>query len=377
MKVLLMATVVANAVSRLIALVRFKTFRLMSIILLGKESASAVIGQCVSSDLEFSNQEAVRSRVSERKLLSEISVQRYELVKVPTCWKMMFSRPGLFPRRYGYVLDDVVVGPDSGVIYVPPKSYWREDGIILIPSVCHPYFLFQSGVQEVMRRVVPIEESMAICPMPVIGYYHEMFEGLVRVFIARRFFGDIKVLVSTRRPRHIDEMLAAIGVAKNQIIYSDCPVRVKKGVLIPRWSDCGENLKEDVCEFRDYLVSRLPTECYGARKLYISRAKSRRSLPNEHDVEEFLAGNGFRVAYFEEMSFVDQLKAIRSADIVVSPHGAGLSNLIVAKPSTKVIEIMTQGWANSCYGHLASSLGLDYTCIDAGDGGLIEKLNAL
>ena len=377
MKVFLVATVVANAVSRLIALVRFKTFRLMSIILLGKESASAVIGQCVSSDLEFSNQEAVRSRVSERKLLSEISVQRYELVKVPTCWKMMFSRPGLFPRRYGYVLDDVVIGPDSGVIYVPPKSYWRDNGIILIPSICHPYFLFQGGVQEVMRRAKPIEEPMAICPMPVIGYYHEMFEGLVRVFIARRVFGNIKVLVSTRRSRHIDEMLALIGVTKDQILYSDCPVRVKKGVLIPRWSDCGENLKEDVCEFRDYLVSRLPDARNGATKLYISRAKSRRSLPDEHEIERVLADRGFSVVYFEDMLFVEQLKAIRSADIIVSPHGAGLSNLIVAKTNTKVIEIMTQGWANSCYGHLASSLGLDYTCIDAGDGSLIERLSAL
>ena len=322
MKMFLMATAMANAASRLIALVRFKVFRLMSIILLGKESASAVIGQCVSSDLEFSNQEVVRSRVSERKLLSKISVQRYELAKVPTCWNMMFSRPGLFPQRYGYVLDDVVIGPDSGVIYVPPKSCWRDDGIILIPSVCHPYFLFQDGVQEVMRRARSIKESMAICPMPVIGYYHEMYEGLIRVFIARKVFGDIKVLVSTRRPRRIDEMLALIGVTKDQILYSNCPVRVKKGVLIPRWSDCGENLKEDVCAFRDYLVSRLPDACNGAAKLYISRAKSRRSLPDEHEIERVLAGRGFSVVYFEEMSFAEQLKAIRSADIVVSPHGA-------------------------------------------------------
>ena len=377
MKVFLMATAMSNAVFWLITLVRFKVFRLMSLILLGKESASAVIGQCVSSDLEFSNQEAVRSRVSERKLLSEIAVQRYELTKVPACWAIMFSRTAIFPVRYGYVLDDVVVGPDSGVMHIPPKGYWGNGGIILIPSVCHPYFLFQDGVQEVMRRARSIKEPLPICPMPVIGYYHEMFEGLIRVFIARRVFGNIKVLVSTRRSRHIDEMLALIGVTKDQILYSDCPVRVKKGVLIPRWSDCGENLKEDVCEFRDYLVSGLPDARNGATKLYISRAKSRRSLPDEHEIERVLADRGFSVVYFEDMSFVEQLRAVRSDDIIVSPHGAGLSNLIVAKPNTKVIEIMTQGWANSCYGHLASSLGLDYTCIDAGDGSLIERLSAL
>jgi capsular polysaccharide biosynthesis protein len=272
------------------------------------------------------------------------------------------------------VLKDVAIGPDSGVMFVPSRKLLGGDGMVFIPSVGHHYFFFMCGIQEVMRNAKASVEETPVCSMPVIGYYHEFLEGLLRVVKSFQVFGDIKVLVPLRRPEYIDEMLDFVGVAKDRIIVSDSPLIVKKGVLIPRWSD---NLKADLIEFRDYLVSRLPVDCMGEKRIYISRAKSRRSLPDECKLEQFLADKGFRIAYFEEMPFVEQLKAVRAADMVISPHGAGLSNLIVARPGTKVVELMTQGWANSCYGHLASSLGLEYVCIDADAGCLPEEIAKL
>ena len=80
---------------------------------------------------------------------------------------------------------------------------------------------------------------------------------------------------------------------------------------------------------------------------------------------------------FEYLPFVEQLKIIQGADVIVAPHGAGLANIIVARPGAKIVEIMTQEWANSCYGHLAVSLGLDYMNIESDDVRLIERLNTL
>lgn len=366
-----------NSLSRLVAKIRFKLFRLMSIVLLGRESGQSVIGQCVVADLEFANTEAARRRILERRLLSEACVQNYDLKNVPDCWRAMFSRCAVFPRRYAYLLQDVAIGPDSGVVFARHSRWFKGDGLIFVPSVCHHYFLFQCGVQEVMRRAKLMDGAMPVCSMPVIGYYHEMLEGLLRVVKARSVFGEIKVLVPAKRPKYIDEMLEFVGVETGNVIASDCPIVVGRCVLIPRWSDCGENLRSDVCELRDYLVSRLTEAGDVAQKIYISRARSRRALPNEHEIERVLEDKGFRVLYFESMPFAEQLKAVRSADVVVSPHGAGLSNLIVAKPGTKVVEIMTQGWANSCYGHLASSLELDYMCLNADDSGLLDIVKSL
>ena len=360
-------------ISRMFAKFRFKLFRLISISILGREVGQSLVGQCLSSDLEFANSVEVRRRIISRTLLSEACVQKYRLANVPECWRVMYSRVAVFPRRFAYLLRDVVIGPESGIIHAPPSRFFGGDGIVFIPSVGSHYFYMLSGIREVMRRSKTLACAEPVCPLPIIGYYHEMFEGLIRVAKAKKIFGDVMVLISDRRPRYIDEMLDLIGVKKDHIIISDRPVRVSKGALIPCWNDSGENLKSDVCAFREFLISRLICKCFGGG-LYVSRAKSSRSLPNERDIELSLEARGFRIVYFEELRFAEQLCAVHSADVIVAPHGAGLANLIVARPGTTVIEIMTQGWANSCYGHLAESLGLNYSCIDADDGHLIERI---
>ena len=109
-----------NRLSQIVAKIRFKLFRLMSIILLGREGGQSVISQCTSSDLEFANTTTVRERILERRLLSQPAIQNYDLVDVPECWRAMFSRSAIFPRRFAYLLKDVAVGPESGVIFAPP-----------------------------------------------------------------------------------------------------------------------------------------------------------------------------------------------------------------------------------------------------------------
>ena len=368
---------VFDIISKRIARFRFKLFRMASLVLLGRVPGQSVIGHCTSSDLEFANSVAVRNRIKARAMLSEATLQAYEFSHVPECWKVMFLRTSVFSRRFAYLLSDVVIGPESGVVFSQSSRFLGSDGIIFLPSIGHHYFYMQSGIQETMRRAKRINESLPVCPMPTIGYYHDMFEGLLNVVKATKTFGQIKVLVATCRPRHIDEMLDFLGIGADRIIYSSSPVLVKTCALIPRWNDCGENLKEDICEFRDILTSNLPYECCGSKRLYISRAKSRRPLPDEQRVEAFLATQGFVVAYFEEMSFVEQLMAVHSADVIVAPHGAGLANMVVARSGTCIIELMTHDWANSCYGHLAMILGLDYTCIDANYGDVTESLNQI
>ena len=356
-----------NLISRVVAKFRFKLFRLFSILILGRNGSGAIVGLYVCADLEFASAPSARKRILRRLILSEPCVQTFTFPEMPECWKAMFLRPAVFTARYAYLLDDVVIGPDSGVVFAPPQSCLGDDGIIYVQSMSHHYFLFQDGIVEVLRRVQRSNEDAPVCAMPCAGYYHELLEGLFRVVKAREVFGRIKVLVSSRCPKYIMEMLDFVGMERSMVISSEMPVRVKKGVLIPRWSDCGDNLKSDMLFFRDYIVSKLPVECGRGEgiKLYISRRKSRRPLVNESWVESVLKDKGFCVMYFEDIPFADQLTAIRSADIIVSPHGAALSNMIVAKEGTKIVELMTHGWANSCYGRLASSLGLNYRCIDA------------
>jgi len=60
------------------------------------------------------------------------------------------------------------------------------------------------------------------------------------------------------------------------------------------------------------------------------------------------------------MSFEEQLRLFRNAEVVVGPHGAGFTNLIFSKPGTRVIEIFAKGHERRCYWSLSSELGHDY-----------------
>ena len=73
------------------------------------------------------------------------------------------------------------------------------------------------------------------------------------------------------------------------------------------------------------------------KKIWISRQNSvTRKIVNEEEV--FLILKGWTIAKLETMSFQDQQDLFSQAEVIVSPHGAGLINLLWCYPSTKVVE---------------------------------------
>ena len=58
-----------------------------------------------------------------------------------------------------------------------------------------------------------------------------------------------------------------------------------------------------------------------------------------------------------------QIEAFRSARIVISVHGAGLTNLLFCQPGTLVIELLPSNHIKSAYCWLAMRLGLRYRAV--------------
>ncbi|WJS84616.1 glycosyltransferase family 61 protein [Paracoccus sp. TOH] len=55
-----------------------------------------------------------------------------------------------------------------------------------------------------------------------------------------------------------------------------------------------------------------------------------------------LSARGFRVVAFEHLSPLEQIAQMQAADILIAPHGAGLANMVYARPGALVIEIGTR-----------------------------------
>ena len=117
---------------------------------------------------------------------------------------------------------------------------------------------------------------------------------------------------------------------------------------------------------REPLGRIAPSRTFG-RKLYITRKDSaKRRLMNEDAVEQRLLARGFEILQLSDLHLADQMAAFRDAEVIVAPHGAGLTNLIycdVARAPARVIELAQGNYVNMCFIRIGQLLGLDYTFI--------------
>jgi capsular polysaccharide biosynthesis protein len=83
-------------------------------------------------------------------------------------------------------------------------------------------------------------------------------------------------------------------------------------------------------------------------------------VENETEVMNLLGNIGFKMVRCEDLSFEEQVKTFYNAETVVSPHGAGLTNLLFAKDNTKVLELRSPHYFGRCYYYLSGHLGFPY-----------------
>ena len=83
-------------------------------------------------------------------------------------------------------------------------------------------------------------------------------------------------------------------------------------------------------------------------------------MANAAEVREFLERAGFRTIRLEGMPLVEQVRLFASAQFVVGPHGAGLSNLLFTPPSARVLEFMPDTEMRPFFWLISSKLGHEY-----------------
>jgi capsular polysaccharide biosynthesis protein len=97
-----------------------------------------------------------------------------------------------------------------------------------------------------------------------------------------------------------------------------------------------------------------------ARRIYVSRRDARywRTV-NEPDVEAVLAEYGFTTVVPGELDFAAQVEVFRDAEVVVGT-GAGLFNLVFARPGAQVLQIQDANHLIHSFWTAAAALHFDY-----------------
>jgi hypothetical protein len=103
-------------------------------------------------------------------------------------------------------------------------------------------------------------------------------------------------------------------------------------------------------------------------RIYISRSNARsRRILNEEKLLLLLQKFGFITIRPEELNFQQQIKLFYKADVILSSHGAGLTNILFAKKCT-VLELHPANIIKPLYMLMSKGLNFDYTPIIGSNG---------
>ena len=97
------------------------------------------------------------------------------------------------------------------------------------------------------------------------------------------------------------------------------------------------------------------------RRLYVSRRTAKlRRIVNEAEIHGIFAAHGVETVESEKLSAADQIALFMQAELVVAPHGAGLTNMVFCENPCAVVELHGEHNVNDCYWALATSRDLNY-----------------
>jgi len=100
----------------------------------------------------------------------------------------------------------------------------------------------------------------------------------------------------------------------------------------------------------------------GKRKRLLINRRGTRKLLISDATRYYLERAGFQEILLESQPLADQARMFNDAEIIISAHGAALSNLVFCEPGTRILEIFPQNYSTSNFFALASASGLDYVC---------------
>lgn len=197
------------------------------------------------------------------------------------------------------------------------------------------------------------------------NYYHWLLDSLPRwkMLQVAGYLDYDYVLLHDRPAKFQDEMLDRLNVPPaKRLRCSKNFIHQFERLVVPAMPFPVEEVPAWACV---WLRSLFPGKNSGTEKIYLSRrGAGGRQVVNELELQVALEARGFVSLQPEHLSVAEQAKFLSSAQCVVAPHGAALTNLVFAPPGALLLELFHPQHKNRCYVNLAAAGGHRYASLD-------------
>ena len=195
---------------------------------------------------------------------------------------------------------------------------------------------FLNNFQENSNSLKKINHVYLLGSSPGDNYFANMI-----YYLPRLFFNDqqeIKLAVHRNLSNKFRNFIYKICKnlqKKITFTYLDDEFYNFQQSLVPQFLSIENSVK-----ILKFFLNKNENEKNKKIKLYVSRQNTNyRKLLNESDVIPIFKKNDFKIVNLYNFEIEEQINLFTSADIIVSPLGSNLTNIIFCKKGTKIYEI--------------------------------------
>lgn len=281
----------------------------------------------------------------------------------PRHWVLEQDRTADVPARSTLEISGGIVAGDFAAVVAPGKVLdyatsgyfgirsWREHPVFLSPTI--------GEVEDVAGTVLSLAARGSS-----VNYYHFLYDSLARVGVFEESMPGTQVdAILVPHQSGYQRQLLQLGGVAGPFVQPRAGVAVRaERLLVPSTPNHALDAPRFVV---DWLRERLPPtgRTDTPRRLFVTRGDKpgTRRYVQEPELRPWLEDNGFAVIDPGTLSVQEQIDHFAGAEVVVGPHGAGLTNITFCRPGTTVLELFAPSYVHLGLRNIAEAIdGVDY-----------------
>lgn len=210
------------------------------------------------------------------------------------------------------------------------------------------------------KKIVKVDNSFFIIDAWSSGYFHWFGDVIHKYFLLkeRNYEGKLLLPEKFKEINFVVESIkyfsiSHIFISKNELVRSEnlylLPYQLISGNYI-------ENITltiNKIVNFKKISPKKI---------IYISRTKAKyRKIVNEEEIIKILNKYDIEIHNFDNISWINQIRIAKQTKLIISIHGAALTNILFMNKKQKILEIRhPDSNVQNCYFSLASALNHEY-----------------